>query len=269
MTLVEASTLAEDGAVHREIRYEDLSREDLETLLSEVDAERIILAMSELDEPTLARVVAAGRARGAKLSVVPPLRAMLGTAVELSHIAEMPVIEYRTWDASRSTLAIKRAVDVIIEGVGLVLLSPLIALIAVAIKLDSRGPALFTQVRIGRGGRPFKIIKFRTMCHDAQDRIAEVISVDGLEEPMYKLRDDPRVTRVGRFLRHRSLDEMPQLLNVLRGDMSLVGPRPEGRRGWSSAMGRRRCSGSTCARPHWPDAGPRPWRADLPGAPCR
>jgi lipopolysaccharide/colanic/teichoic acid biosynthesis glycosyltransferase len=155
------------------------------------------------------------------------MRAMLGTAVQLSHIAEMPVIEYGTWETPASTMAFKRAIDVVVSAVGLVLLAPLMAVIALLVRLDSRGPALFKQVRAGRHGEPFKIIKFRTMCHDAEKRISEVVSVDDLEEPMYKLRRDPRVTRVGRVLRQTSLDEVPQLFNVLRGDMSLVGPRPE------------------------------------------
>jgi lipopolysaccharide/colanic/teichoic acid biosynthesis glycosyltransferase len=97
----------------------------------------------------------------------------------------------------------------------------------VLIRLDSPGPAVFRQYRAGRHGEPFKFLKFRTMCEDAQERISEVVSLDDLKEPMYKLRRDPRVTRVGRFLRRTSLDELPQLFNVLRGDMSLVGPRPE------------------------------------------
>jgi lipopolysaccharide/colanic/teichoic acid biosynthesis glycosyltransferase len=124
-------------------------------------------------------------------------------------------------------MAFKRAIDIVVSAVGLVLLAPLMVIIALLVRLDSRGPALFKQVRAGRHGEPFKIIKFRTMCHDAEKRISEVVSVDALEEPMYKLRRDPRVTRVGRVLRHTSLDEVPQLWNVLRGDMSLVGPRPE------------------------------------------
>jgi lipopolysaccharide/colanic/teichoic acid biosynthesis glycosyltransferase len=155
------------------------------------------------------------------------MRAMLGTAVELSHIAEMPVIEYRTWGASPSTMAIKRGSDVVVSAGLLLLLGPFLAVIALAVRLDSSGPAIFTQLRAGRYGRPFRILKFRTMCHDAEERISEVISIDALPEPMFKLRRDPRVTRVGRILRRTSLDELPQLVNVLRGDMSLVGPRPE------------------------------------------
>jgi exopolysaccharide biosynthesis polyprenyl glycosylphosphotransferase len=206
---------------------EDLSKDDLERLIDAADVERVILAVPELDEATLARVVSASREVGVKLSVMPPMRAMLGTAVQLSHIAEMPVIEYGMWDPPASTMAFKRAIDIVVSAAGIVVLAPLMVVIALLVRLDSRGPALFKQLRAGRRGEPFRIIKFRTMCHDAERRISEVVSVDELEEPMYKLRRDPRVTRVGRILRHTSLDEIPQLLNVLRGDMSLVGPRPE------------------------------------------
>jgi exopolysaccharide biosynthesis polyprenyl glycosylphosphotransferase len=215
------------GASHGELKVEELTREDLEYLLAEVDVERVVLALPELDEATLARVVSVCRATGVKLSVMPPMRAMLGTAVQLNHIAEMPVIEYGTWGTSWSTMALKRMVDVILSAVGIVVLAPLMLAIAAAVRFSSEGPAFFTQVRAGRAGKPFKILKFRTMCHDAEERIGEVISPDELDEPMFKLREDPRVTKVGRYLRRTSLDELPQLFNVLKGDMSLVGPRPE------------------------------------------
>ena len=231
LSVLEYSTHPEaangNGAGHTELKIEDLSKEDLEFLMSEAEVERVVLAVPELDEATLARVVSSCRATGVKLSVMPPMRAMLGTAVQLSHIAEMPVIEYGTWGTSPSTMAMKRTVDVVLSAAGIVVLAPLMVVIAVCVRLTSRGPALFTQVRAGRNGLPFKILKFRTMCHDAEQRISEVISPDELTEPMFKLRQDPRVTRTGRFLRRTSLDELPQLLNVLKGDMSLVGPRPE------------------------------------------
>jgi exopolysaccharide biosynthesis polyprenyl glycosylphosphotransferase len=221
------SERSDNGQGSTQTLLEDRNKGDLERLMREGGVERVILAVPELDEATLARVVFVCRQAGVKLSVMPPMRAMLGTAVQLSHIAEMPVIEYGTWETPASTMAFKRAIDVVVSAVGLVLLAPLMAVIALLVRLDSRGPALFKQVRAGRHGEPFKIIKFRTMCHDAEKRISEVVSVDDLEEPMYKLRRDPRVTRVGRVLRQTSLDEVPQLFNVLRGDMSLVGPRPE------------------------------------------
>ena len=208
-------------------QLEDLDQADLEELIKATHAERVILAAPELDEPTLARVVRSCRSLGVKLSVAPPMRAMLGTAVELSHIAELPVIEYRTGNPSRSTMALKRALDIIVATAGLVVLMPVMVIVAVMIKLDSRGPMLFIQPRAGRKGIPFPILKFRTMVQDAEARISEVVCMDDLQEPMFKLRDDPRVTRLGRFLRQTSLDELPQLINVVRGDMSLVGPRPE------------------------------------------
>jgi exopolysaccharide biosynthesis polyprenyl glycosylphosphotransferase len=206
---------------------EELSREELEYLVAGVKVDRVILAAPELDEATLARVVSACREVGVKLSVLPPMRAMLGTAVQLNHIAEMPVIEYGTWHTTWSTMALKRALDIVVSAVGLVITAPLMVVLGVLVRVDSRGPALFKQLRAGRRGVPFRFLKFRTMCEDAEERIAEVVSLDELKEPMYKLRRDPRVTRVGRFLRRTSLDELPQLFNVLRGDMSLVGPRPE------------------------------------------
>ena len=200
---------------------------ELEETVRRERAERVILAMPDLDEPTLAGVVATCRTLGVKLSVAPPLRAMLGTAVTLTHLAELPLIEFRTWDPSRPTAFLKRSMDVTLAAAGVVALAPLLGAIALLIRIDSRGPALFRQWRAGQGGVPFQVLKFRTMVHDAEARLDEVVSVDQLEQPSFKLRADPRVTRIGRFLRQTSLDELPQLFNVLRGDMSLVGPRPE------------------------------------------
>jgi lipopolysaccharide/colanic/teichoic acid biosynthesis glycosyltransferase len=121
----------------------------------------------------------------------------------------------------------KRAVDLAGAVTGLFLLAPVMLVIALLIRLDSRGPVFFRQVRRGHGGRSFRMLKFRTMAVDAEQRLAELEkkneSAGGV---LFKLRDDPRVTRLGRFLRCSSLDELPQLINVLRGEMSLVGPRP-------------------------------------------
>jgi lipopolysaccharide/colanic/teichoic acid biosynthesis glycosyltransferase len=152
---------------------------------------------------------------------------MFGTAVQLRHVADLPVIQYNTWDVSRSTLLMKRVVDVLLSSVALIVFTPLALLIAAAIRASSPGPAIFAQMRAGLSGRPFRMYKFRTMVYDAEDLLADLVSFDRLPEPMFKLRSDPRVTRIGRLLRRTSLDELPQLLNVLKGDMSLVGPRPE------------------------------------------
>lgn len=122
---------------------------------------------------------------------------------------------------------VKRAIDIVGALVGLTISIPLVAIAAIAIKLESPGPVFFWQVRIGENGRPFRIVKLRTMVVDAEARLPELIDLEHLEEPAFKLKNDPRVTRVGRILRRISLDEVPQFYNVLRGEMSLVGPRPE------------------------------------------
>jgi len=123
--------------------------------------------------------------------------------------------------------AIKRALDVAGGLIGLILAAPLLPLLAVAIKLDSPGPGFFVQERVGENGRPFRMVKLRTMVDGAEEMLPALVDLESLPSPAFKLRDDPRVTRVGRFLRRTSLDELPQLWNVLRGEMSLVGPRPE------------------------------------------
>jgi lipopolysaccharide/colanic/teichoic acid biosynthesis glycosyltransferase/GT2 family glycosyltransferase len=122
---------------------------------------------------------------------------------------------------------LKRTMDIVGSAIGLVLSAPLVAVLAVAIKLDSAGPVFYLQERIGERGRPFRMAKLRTMVDGAEDMLPGLIEPASLPAPAFKLRDDPRVTRVGRFLRRASLDELPQLWNVLKGEMSLVGPRPE------------------------------------------
>jgi len=122
---------------------------------------------------------------------------------------------------------LKRGMDLALSSIGLVAASPVMGMVAVAIKVDSRGPICFAQLRAGRGGKPFRMYKFRTMVDRAEEMRAGLVEARGLEEPVLKLYPDPRVTRTGRFLRRWSLDELPQLLNVLKGEMSLVGPRPE------------------------------------------
>ena len=125
---------------------------------------------------------------------------------------------------------IKRTFDVLVSSLLLVLTSPLFAVIAVAIKATDRGPVLFKQRRVGRDEQEFEVLKFRTMVVDAEARLAELQAANARSGPLFKMAVDPRVTRVGRFLRATSLDELPQLINVVRGDMSLVGPRPALRR---------------------------------------
>ncbi len=202
--------------------------------------ERVILASERIDELLVAGLVAVCRRRDLKLSVVPPVRGMFGTAVRLSHVADLPVVEYNTWHVARSTLFLKRVLDLAL-GVPLSILAlPVLAVIAVAIRLDSPGPSIFVQRRAGIGGSSFCMLKFRTMVFGAEQRIDEIgVDFETLSEeearraragglpPILKRPTDPRLTSLGKRLRRFSLDELPQLLNVLKGDMSLVGPRPE------------------------------------------
>jgi exopolysaccharide biosynthesis polyprenyl glycosylphosphotransferase len=153
-------------------------------------------------------------------SVVPappaPRRRDLGTVIA----------EIELQPRSQTARTAKRALDVAGGAAGLVLLAPLMLLCALLVKLTSRGPILFVQTRCGLGGAPFKFYKFRTMVEDAEDRKAELEHLNEMRGPVFKIRHDPRTTAVGAVLRKLSLDELPQLWNVLCGDMSLVGPRP-------------------------------------------
>jgi exopolysaccharide biosynthesis polyprenyl glycosylphosphotransferase len=189
--------------------------------------DRVIVASERVDPEFVGQLAGVCRTEQAKLNVVSPLRGRAGAVPRLSEVADLPILEYDTRDPSRSTILIKRAFDLVFASVGLLVLAPLFPLVVAAIKLDSRGPAFFVQLRAGRVGVPFRMFKLRTMSVDAEQELATLISLDSLAEPMFKLRPDPRVTRVGRFLRRFSLDELPQLVNVLRGEMSIVGPRPE------------------------------------------
>jgi exopolysaccharide biosynthesis polyprenyl glycosylphosphotransferase len=193
-------------------------------LVTEVD--RVIFASDVMEPGEVGGLVAECRERQVKLSVISPLHGRAGP-VRLSRVADLPVLEYETWDPSRSTAMIKRGFDIVVSSAGLLVTAPLFPVIALAIRLDSKGPVFFSQARAGLDGRPFEMHKFRTMVADAEDRLGDVVRLDDLREPVFKLSEDPRVTRVGRILRRLSLDELPQLWNVLRGEMSIVGPRPE------------------------------------------
>ena len=203
--------------------------EELAALLAPSDdgLGRIVLACDRIDSSLVTDLVNVCRARSLKLSLVPPAGAQLGGAVQLAHVGELPIVEYGTWDVSRSTALLKRTLDVGLSVILLVALAPALVTVAIWIRLDSAGRALYVQKRAGRNGQPFKMWKFRTMEEDAELKLAALVELASLPEPVFKIQDDPRITRAGRHLRRWSIDELPQLWNVLRGDMSLVGPRPE------------------------------------------
>jgi exopolysaccharide biosynthesis polyprenyl glycosylphosphotransferase len=206
-------------------RIGHLGDRPLDEVLDMVRADRVLVSSADTDDERLAEVLRRCRRRSVKVSVVPTMFDGLGPSVELDHIAGLPLLAVNPPVLTRSSRVAKRAIDVAASAAGLLVLLPVLAIIAVAIKLDSRGPVLFVQQRIGRGGRSFPLFKFRTMVADAEAQRRELLR-HSKDDGWLHLEDDPRITRVGRLLRHTSLDELPQLLNVVRGEMSLVGPRP-------------------------------------------
>ncbi|QEC50099.1 sugar transferase [Baekduia soli] len=160
------------------------------------------------------------------LSIVPTYFELFASNATIEDLQGIPVVSLPPMRLSRSVRLLKRSFDLSASLLGLAVLSPLLALIAVAIKLDSPGPVIFRQLRNGRGGDPFRIMKFRTMVDGAEDQRFDLAHLNQMDGPLFKIRSDPRITRTGDLLRRWRLDELPQLVNVVRGEMSLVGPRP-------------------------------------------
>jgi exopolysaccharide biosynthesis polyprenyl glycosylphosphotransferase len=200
---------------------------EISRIAREYEIERVVVTAQEMSKPTAERLIEACKEEGLALTFLPQHYGLLGPGIELNRLAELPVLDFRFSDPPRSTVAMKRAMDVGISAILLFLLSPLMGAIAIAILVDSGRPVFFRQRRAGLEGEPFTMVKFRTMVTDAEERLRELVDLGELEQPAFKIADDPRVTRVGRTLRRTSLDELPQLINVLLGEMSLVGPRPE------------------------------------------
>ncbi|HEY2715522.1 MAG TPA: sugar transferase [Solirubrobacterales bacterium] len=203
------------------------SPSEIARVADEYEIERVVVTEEEMSEPAAERLIEQCKAAGLALTFLPRHYGLLGPGIELNRLAELPVLDFRFSDPPRSTQAMKRCMDFVVSATLLTLLSPLLLGLSIWILLDSGRPVLFRQRRIGKDGVPFTMIKLRTMVVDAEQRLPELIDLESLEQPAFKIRDDPRVTRSGRFLRRTSLDELPQLINVLRGQMSLVGPRPE------------------------------------------
>jgi exopolysaccharide biosynthesis polyprenyl glycosylphosphotransferase len=188
---------------------------------------RVVVADDDLSARETGEIIDICRQAHVPLTLVPVNHQVLGPDAELNRLAGVPMLDFHYSVPPRSTMIIKRAIDLVFSTFILLLASPLLLVSAIAIKLDSKGPVFFSQVRVGKGGRTFRMFKLRTMVEDAEAQLDSLIDLDSLDEPMFKIKDDPRVTRVGSMLRRLSLDEIPQFINVLRGDMSLVGPRPE------------------------------------------
>jgi exopolysaccharide biosynthesis polyprenyl glycosylphosphotransferase len=200
--------------------------DELPALVDELGVDWVIVAFSRVPYERMHELVRSVRRPDVHLSIVPRYFELFASNATIEDVQGMPIVSLPPMRLSRAVYAVKRSLDVCASALGLLVLSPLLALVALAIRLDSPGPVLFRQLRRGRGGSAFSIVKFRTMSTDAEARRSELAALNEVDGPLFKVREDPRVTRVGSFLRRTSLDELPQLWNVLRGDMSLVGPRP-------------------------------------------
>jgi exopolysaccharide biosynthesis polyprenyl glycosylphosphotransferase len=202
---------------------------EVRDLAQTLDVHRVIIApgwSADADPARMLNLVRTLKAVGVRVSVLPRMLEVVGSSVQFDDLHGITVMGVTRFQLTRSSAALKRAFDLLGVAIGLLAAAPLMIAIAVAVKLDGGGPVLFRQLRVGKHGRRFEMLKFRTMVPGAEgmkDALRERNEVQG---GMFKIADDPRVTRVGRLLRKSALDELPQLLNVLRGEMSLVGPRP-------------------------------------------
>jgi exopolysaccharide biosynthesis polyprenyl glycosylphosphotransferase len=200
---------------------------DLETIIEAQSIDRVIIAFSLASHEQLLESIRACRDAGVSVDVVPRLFEFLDGVRALDQVGGLPLLSIGAPILTSASVAAKRALDTLGSLALLTLFSPVMILIALAIKIESRGPVFFRQPRAGRGNTSFQMIKFRSMYVDAEQRKAEMEKLnEAADGVMFKIRRDPRVTRVGRFIRRFSLDELPQLFNVLKGEMSLVGPRP-------------------------------------------
>jgi len=200
--------------------------DDLDRVVAEQQVDRVIVAFSRARHNDFLRVVRACDDSGVRVNIVPRLFEVVSSRAVVDDVEGIPLLDVAHVELSRFNMAVKRVFDLILGGVLCVLLLPLIALVAVVVKLDSRGPVFYSQERMGRGGTSFSMFKFRSMYDGADKLRADLAAQNDYDGPMFKIHDDPRVTRIGARLRRWSLDEIPQILNVMKGEMSLVGPRP-------------------------------------------
>jgi exopolysaccharide biosynthesis polyprenyl glycosylphosphotransferase len=203
----------------------DAASEQLRAAIAEHEVHRVILVPRGADTDAVLDAVRLIKSMGVKVSLLPRLLEVVGTSVVFDDVSGATVLGVRRFGLTHTSALLKRALDLFVAGGVVFVLAPLMLLIAALVKLDSRGPVLFRQVRVGRGGQHFEMLKFRSMV-DGADALKAQLRAANESSGLFKIAGDPRITRMGRLLRSTSLDELPQLLNVLRGHMSLVGPRP-------------------------------------------
>ncbi|MFD9944491.1 sugar transferase [Nonomuraea sp. NPDC059023] len=200
---------------------------DVADVVAEVGADAVaVLACPELDGTTLRRMAWSLETAKTDLFVAPALMEVAGPRISIRPVAGMPLLHVEHPEFGGAKRVVKNAFDRVVAALAVLLLSIPLLGIALAIRLTSHGPALFRQTRVGRDGTTFKVLKFRTMVVNAEQLKDTLLDENEFDGVLFKIRNDPRITRVGAFLRRYSIDELPQLLNVVAGDMSLVGPRP-------------------------------------------
>jgi exopolysaccharide biosynthesis polyprenyl glycosylphosphotransferase len=207
------------------------SPSELPDLIREHAVERVLIAFSNEPEHRLVELVRSLRDMNVQIDIVPRLYEVVPPNIGIHGVEGLPLVNLPPFRMARSSLYLKRGFDIAVSLTALIVLAPLFAVVSILIKLDSRGPVFFQQTRMGANDETFAMLKFRTMDADADARKHEVAHLNkhlrpGGDARMFKVPGDPRVTRVGRVLRRYSIDELPQLINVLKGEMSLVGPRP-------------------------------------------
>ena len=206
-------------------------QERLPAIIRLLDVERVIIAFSSQSHEQTLDLVRSLKDLDVQIDIVPRLFEIVGPSVGLHTVEGLPLVGLAPLHLTRSSLLLKRTLDVVVAAAALIVLAPVFAAIAWRIKADSPGPVFFRQVRMGAGGKTFRIFKFRTMVAEAEDVKGMVAHLnmharEGGDPRMFKVPNDPRVTKFGALLRRFSVDELPQLLNVLKGEMTLVGPRP-------------------------------------------
>lgn len=204
------------GKDYKNIKVEGTT-DNLVEIINKYNAKEIIIALEKEDHDILVEIISKTEGRGISLKIVPDLYDILSGQARTSQIYGMPLIDIRPELMPEWEKKLKRLMDIIVSLLILIVSFPIILFTAIGIKIDSEGPVFFKQERLGQNGKPFNVYKFRSMIKDAEKYTG----------PVWSQKDDPRVTRMGKFVRRVRIDEIPQMLNVLKGEMSLVGPRPE------------------------------------------
>jgi exopolysaccharide biosynthesis polyprenyl glycosylphosphotransferase len=214
-------------------RTEDLGKftslgtlRDIRRVVAEQSIDEVIVTLPASAHTHTSRILTACSQRNIRCRIVPDFFEISLNQVDVSELNGIPLLSVREYPLHGTMRILKRLSDIAMAAALLVGFSPIMALVALAIKFDSPGPIFFRQERVGRNGRYFPLLKFRSMYIDAEDRLAPLVKQNEASGPLFKMKKDPRLTRVGRVIRRLSIDELPQLFNVVQGDMSLVGPRP-------------------------------------------